>query len=624
VRLLELLDQLRTLDEHSRLEAKKASRLGDSILETVCAFANEPGLHGGTILLGVERLNEGMLFPDYVVTGVSDPDKLQADLVSQCRSVFNIPISVSVTAEHHDGKTVLIVDVPEAAPGAKPVHFLRKPLPGSAFRRLGSADVKCTGDDLALLYQQRTTTPFDATVIEGSGLDDVDPDAITLYRTTRARSNPNAEELGLGDADLLRALRCLDITATGPSLTVAGLVLFGRARAQRRLLPLLRLDYVRVPGREWVPDAGERFATTLDMRGPLLTLLARAQAAIVDDLPRAFHLPEGTMQRQDEPRLPLRVIREAVVNATMHRSYRSQQPAQIIRYANRLEVRNPGYSLKALERLGEPGSEPRNPTIAAVLHELNFAETKGTGIRTMQTEMRQAGLSPPTFVSSREADNFTATFLFHHFLDAADVAWLGRFKTHDLSDDMLKALVFVRERGLINNPVYRDLTQRHAADATRDLRRLCELDILRPEGNTTSRIYLPGPVMARAEVEATGEGRMPDKPVTMHDSGAGMHGKADTMPDSGLPNLPEHLRALVSLLGRRTDPEMMHAVVERLCAWRPLSVGQLADLLGRTETYTRVVVGAMVKDGRLERTRPDAPRHPEQAYRAAPRQGGAA
>ncbi|RVT89300.1 hypothetical protein EOD42_25405, partial [Rhodovarius crocodyli] len=59
----------------------------------------------------------------------------------------------------------------------------------------------------------------------------------------------------------------------------------------------------------------------------------------------------------------------------------------------RLEIPNSGYSLKARERLGEPGSEPRNPTIAAVLHELNFAETKGTGIRIMQTEMRRADLT---------------------------------------------------------------------------------------------------------------------------------------------------------------------------------------------------------------------------------------
>ena len=47
-----LLDQLRQLDESDRGEAKRASAIGESLLETVCAFANEPGLGGGRRLLG--------------------------------------------------------------------------------------------------------------------------------------------------------------------------------------------------------------------------------------------------------------------------------------------------------------------------------------------------------------------------------------------------------------------------------------------------------------------------------------------------------------------------------------------------------------------------------------------
>lgn len=52
-------------------------------------------------------------------------------------------------------------------------------------------------------------------------------------------------------------------------------------------------------------------------------------------------------------------------------------PIQIIRYSNRIEILNPGYSLKDMDSLGTPGSRLRNPAIAAVLHELNWAETKG-------------------------------------------------------------------------------------------------------------------------------------------------------------------------------------------------------------------------------------------------------
>lgn len=50
----ELLERLNLLDENERIEAKQAREIGKSVLETVCAFANEPGLGGGWILLGTK------------------------------------------------------------------------------------------------------------------------------------------------------------------------------------------------------------------------------------------------------------------------------------------------------------------------------------------------------------------------------------------------------------------------------------------------------------------------------------------------------------------------------------------------------------------------------------------
>lgn len=637
MRLPELLDSLRTLDEHSRLEAKAASQIGDSILTTVCAFANEPGAGGGTILLGIEQVDSEPVGTRYVVTGVPDPDKLQLDLVSQCRSVFNVPVSVSVTAERDEDRTVLIVDVPEAAPGMKPIYFARKPLPGSAFRRLGSADVKCTHDDVANLHQLRSAVSFDASTIEGASLTDADPDAIAVYRAIRTKGNPHAPELAYDDRDLLIALRCANSTASGVALTVAGLVLFGKSAALRRLFPLLRLDYMRVAGPDWVPKTGERFETTLDMRGPLLTLLERTQAAIADDLPRDFRLPEGALRREEVPSLPLRVIREAVVNAAMHRSYRAPQPTQIIRYTNKLEILNPGYSLKAPDRLGEPGSEPRNPTIAAVLHELGFAETKGTGIRAMQLGMREARLSPPRFESDRTADQFKAVFYTHHFLGVANTAWLGHFKDLNLTDGMREALVFVREQRYINNAVYRDLAQVHPTDATRDLRYLCDLGLLLPEGNRINRIYRPGPVVIGAIPPSEGPdpttAEVPSmlvKPSAIQDSGIAILDRASAIPDNESPmvdNVTDHrpIRDLEIVtafkkLGGRANPEQLRHAIWQLCEVRAHSATALAKLLNRTDNHIREAIRAMVADRQLEYAVKDARRHPEQAYLALPRE----
>lgn len=107
--------------------------------------------------------------------------------------------------------------------------------------------------------------------------------------------------------------------------TLAGIVLFGKPLALRRLLPMVRIDYIRVPGNEWVEDPENRFQS-IDIRKPLLMALPQAEASIIDELPRGFRLPEGQLQSVQEPILPRKVIREALTNAAMHRSYNCPQP----------------------------------------------------------------------------------------------------------------------------------------------------------------------------------------------------------------------------------------------------------------------------------------------------------
>ena len=87
----DLLQELAAVDESHRIEAKRASQIDRSIMETVVAFSNEPGLGGGHLLLGVERDPADLFGGAYRVAGVADPDKLQSDLASQCASMLNPP-----------------------------------------------------------------------------------------------------------------------------------------------------------------------------------------------------------------------------------------------------------------------------------------------------------------------------------------------------------------------------------------------------------------------------------------------------------------------------------------------------------------------------------------------------
>lgn len=555
----------------------------------------------------------------YEVVGVSNPDKLQSDLASQCASVFNRPLRPRVSVEMVQDKTVIAVYVPEAAPTDKPVYLSNLGLPRGAFRRVGSTDQEGSEDDLITLYAGHQTDTFDGAVLADTDLSDIDARAVDDYRRQRLRINPSAEELTWNDDDLLRSLGVLVKKGDQLKPAVAGLLLFGSPHALRRCFPMIRIDYIRVPGRQWVENPSHRF-DTMEIRASLLTAIRRATNAVRDELMQSFTLPEDAIERQDGSTLPLRVIREAIVNAVMHRSYRVHGAIQIIRYANRLEIRNPGHSIKAEEQLGEPGSETRNPRIAAVLHEVNVAETKGSGIRAMQELMVQHDLLPPTFESTRTPDQFVATFLFHHFLNEDDLAWLRRLTTEVLNDEDARALVFVREVGTIDNAAYRTINRTDTLIASTRLRRLRDLALLTMKGSGNRTYYLPGPAFEVLAMQTAG-GALTDAyldielapqshqlEVQSHQLGQQSHHLLAT--------LPTELRVRLPLPGTRLHRVLLRELIVDLCAWRALSARELAVVLGRQDhkPLVRDHLSSMVAEGRLAHTIPEMENHPDQGY----------
>lgn len=600
----DLLQELCSLDESHRIEAKRASQIDRSVMESVCAFANEPGLGGGYLLLGVTADPVDFFGNAYVVEGVDNPDKIQSDLVSQCASVFNRPLRPRVSVETLQGKTVVVVCISEAPPTDKPVYMTRFGLPRGAFRRVGPTDQEGTEDDLIALYSGHQADTYDGAVLADADLSDIDPQAIDEYRQMRRQINPDAEELTWAGPDLLRALSCAKLESDQLKPTVAGILMFGSTMALRRCFPMMRIDYIRVPGRQWVENPDHRF-DTLEIRAPLFTAIRRSSNAVRDELLQSFSLPEGALAREDEPALPMRVIREAIVNAVMHRSYRIHGPIQIIRYANRLEIRNPGHSIKAEEQLGEPGSETRNPRIAAVLHEVNIAETKGSGIRAMRELMLANDLLPPTFESSRRPDQFVATFLFHHFLGAEDLAWLRRLTHVALSDEEARALVFVRELGAIDNAAYRAINRTDTLDASTHLRRLRDLSLLRMQGAGSRTYYVPGEAFTASPSEQR-DGHHPAQ-------------DSHQLPQDSHPPLvtiPPELQARIPPEGTKPRRDVLRTLLIDLCGWRAMSARELATVLRRKDhkPLVRDYLSPMVAEGLLAYTIPEMEHHPEQRY----------
>jgi ATP-dependent DNA helicase RecG len=609
---IQLVSDINITDETDSLEAKSNSEstAGRSLFETVCAMANEPGLGGGTILCGVEK-EDLSLFPVYEAAGISDTEKLSSEIASSCASIFNAPVRVSIRVERVGKANVVRVDVPELPSHAKPLYLKSVGLPKGAYRRIGPTDQRCSEEDMLSFLRGKENVSYDTTILERASMEDIDPQAIEAYRKARREANPSAEELTWPDDELLHSLGGVHRLDGKARITVTGLAVFGKSAALRRLYPSLRIDYIRVPGNTWIKDISSQFEA-VEMRGPLMTVIPRVMAAILDDLPRAFRFDDQSSgQRSELPLLPISAIREAVVNCLIHRSYQSAQPVQIVRYGNRIEFKNPGYSLKSIERFDEPASVMRNPHVAEIMHETRFAETKGSGIRRMRQMMEDYGLSSPTFDSDRDADYFSAVFLFHHFLSPSDLEWLALFRDFDLNDDQRRALIYIREVGAIANQPYRELTKTDILTASKSLRKLRTLNLLTDKGSGAARYYVAGPELERH--------------LSLNSQGSGSNSQDSDLNSQGgdklLDELPEHLKREVRMiaLGRRPPPEKLLQVIVDLCRWRPLSAVQLASLMERHAGYmTQKHLSELVGAGKLEYLYSDQPNHPNQKYLAVP------
>ena len=409
----EVYSKLLKLDESIQIEVKQGREIVRSVMETICAFSNEPGIVEGYILLGISKDSNG----SYYVSGVGDPDRIQMNIATQCSSVFNQPVRPLIHTEIVEGKVIVLIHVQELPAAQKPLFFSSQGLPRGAWRRIGSTDQRCTEDDLKLFYN--SSDGFETAIVHDTTADDVDENAIKRYKQLRANVNPMAEELHFDTEDLLISLGCAKKINDGFRLTYVGLLTFGLTASLRRIMPAIRIDYIRINGKEWIEDPVNRF-TTIDMRGPLMLLINRIFTTVTDDLPHGFMLEEGKLQAASLG-LPSRVLREALVNAIIHRAYTVQSPIQVIRYSNRIEIRNPGFSLKPVEQFSQPGSELRNPFISSIFHETNLAETKGSGISTIGRLMNEVVLSKPRFESSRQSNSFTTTIMLEAIDDATSI-----------------------------------------------------------------------------------------------------------------------------------------------------------------------------------------------------------
>lgn len=580
----ELLRRLSLTGEHTQVECKESAwQLPRDIWETVSAFSNTAG---GALLLGVAE-REGR----FEITGLIDTPKIQHDLASGLRDRMNIPIPAQVepiiapTADQEE-RVVLSVYIPEALPYQKPIYIRSAGLDKGCYKRVAGHDMSCTEDDLARFFQARSFISPDITPVVMARREELNPDQIRAFRQLLATRDPTSAVLAYEDDDLLRAYGGLIQSEPEGELvpTVAGVLMFGTLALIQRCFPAFRVDLIEIEGTEWVTSPNDRGAGRA-FQGPLLEVVRDVLRVLRQEIPERFALRPGEAQRLADPMHV--ALREAVHNALMHQDYRIHRPTQVRRFADRLEIENPGASLRDPDRLGEPGSELRNPRIAQLFYEIGWAEQKGTGIRAMQQAMDELGLTPPTFESDPQDRSFRVTFYRHHFMDELDLAWLERFGDLSLSTEEQKGLVYARKTGRVDNAACRSINQTDTLSASRALTHLESLGLLRRSEQRRG----PGVYYMLVEGETP-------------------QGTPNSTPDTKA----ELLRLLKE--GKRLSRDQVVTLVLLLCAERAHTARELAEILYRNVEYVRnAYLSPLVREGRLQLT--GSPNDPNVAYHVA-------
>lgn len=145
-----------------------------------------------------------------------------------------------------------------------------------------------------------------------------------------------------------------------------------------------------------------------DYTQDIITNIDNALHFIKQELRVAYEMT-GTARRKEIYELPLDAIREAVINAVVHRDYFLSGSHTVIEiFDDRIEISNPGGLPKGLsEKEFGKRAVRRNQIIASMLHRIDFVENMGTGINKIRSLLKEAGIAPPQF----EFGNFyTITF----------------------------------------------------------------------------------------------------------------------------------------------------------------------------------------------------------------------
>lgn len=572
---------------HGPPDAKRARNrreVRDQVAEYVAAFANA---EGGVLVLGME--DEG------TPTGHRYPADAVAAILAVPRTRLRPPQPEGFVVAYADAE-LLVFDVP-AADGPVQVDGDGFPL------RMGDRTVQASESQIQALKLHGLAESWESRPAP-AGIADLDGDLI-------ARARRGAGREAWSDEEYLLQRKLADRRGTGIALRRAAELLFAANGPDH---PNAGVRVFRVIGTERKLGIEHNVEERPRIEGPIPAVIEEAVAVIGGLLRRPSRLFGLRFRQVSE--YPEFSWKEALLNAIAHRDYGIEgNTTEVWLFDDRMEVVSPGQlvpdvrleDLLAMQRI----HRSRNPRLVRALVDLGAVRDQGEGIPRMFAEMEGMFLPEPAINSDRRS--FKVVLRNTPTLTAEDRNFVSSLGPGELSEQEFRALLEAHRHDRVDNARLRSLMGLDTLAASRLLVRLRDQGLLTLHGAGSASFYTLGPGIQTASDKTTVPADRPgsvgtDRPGSIAADRPGL-------------DFPGELCEAVASLGTRPRRERLWPVIEALCAHRPMGPAELARVLGFRDPrlLVRRHLRPLVEAERLERTHPDNPSHPDQAYRAAHR-----
>jgi len=399
--------------ETQNMEFKPSWR--DEHLKVISAFANGDG---GDLIVGTDD--------DGKPLGVTNSKRLLEDIPNKVRNKLGIIPSVNIVESKR--KEIIKITV---KPSSVPISY-----DGKYYIRSGSTVQELKGKDLADFLMKKLGKTWDEVIEEKAKFGDINSGTIDKFKKLaldRIPSVVDAKDWKI----ILEKLNLIENT----NIRRAAILLFGDRPQKYHIQACVRIG---------------KFLTETDIQttdivdGNLFEQLENALEILRTKYLKSEIKYEG-IHRRDILEYPYGALKEAIINALIHRDYLGTSNIQIRIYDDRLVIMNEGKLPPEVpvEKLKtEHLSKPRNTLLAKVFYFAGFIESWGRGTIKIVENCINQGLPEPDFIEEFGVmkvifykDKFTEEYLEK----------LG------LNERQIKAVLYVKEKGRITNREYRTL-----------------------------------------------------------------------------------------------------------------------------------------------------------------------